>query len=347
MSSFWDKLPRPIFALAPLANVTDAVFREHVARYGKPDVFYTEFVSADGLCSKGREILLRDLRFTENQRPIVAQFFGATPEHFYECAQLAAKLGFDGVDINMGCPDGAVLRQGAGAALIKTPKLAREIIAATKSGAGGLPVSVKTRIGYGKIEIDTWIPELLKDGIAALAVHLRTMKEMSKVPAHWEALGKIAEMAKSTGTLVLGNGDALTIEDGMRRVGETGSDGIMFGRAIFGNPWLFARTEAIRSGHMSVVPRERMPEEKIGAFLELADLFQSVWGQSKDFNILKKHLKAYVSGFSGAGELRAKLMDAENAEKMRELLSASGFSEGNKMSYNEANENSKGQSRVF
>ena len=198
MSSFWNKITKPIFVQAPLANVTDVAFREIIAKYGRPDVFFTEFVSADGLCSKGREVLLRDLRYTENQRPIVAQFFGANPEHIKKCAELAVELGFDGVDINMGCPDKAVLKQGAGAALIKNPKLAAEIIEAAMEGArsassgqAGIPVSVKTRIGYNKIEIEEWVPMLLKTGIVALVLHLRTMKEMSKVPAHWEVLKRV------------------------------------------------------------------------------------------------------------------------------------------------------------
>ncbi|MDP3956656.1 MAG: tRNA-dihydrouridine synthase family protein, partial [bacterium] len=224
---FWSKLKKPIFAMAPLANVTDVVFREIIARHGKPDVFYTEFVSADGLCSKGREILLRDLKYTENQRPIVAQFFTSRPENMFKAASLARELGFDGVDINMGCPDRSVVKQGAGAALIKNPVLAKEIIVAAKEGArfprqgsgqarqADLPVSVKTRIGFNKIEIDTWIPALLETGIAAVAVHLRTVKEMSKVPSHWETLKQIVEIrsALKKDTLIIGNGDAMTLED--------------------------------------------------------------------------------------------------------------------------------------
>ncbi len=172
MKSFWNKLPRPFFALAPLANVTDCAFRELVAKYGKPDVMWTEFVSADGLCSPvGREKLMIDLAYTEAERPIVAQIFSSKPENIREAAKLVALLGFDGVDINMGCPDRTIEKQNAGAALIKNPKLAQEIIYAAKEGAGDLPVSVKTRIGYNKDILDEWIPMLLLTKPAAITIH--------------------------------------------------------------------------------------------------------------------------------------------------------------------------------
>src|SRR3990167_10400831 len=202
--NFWSKLvptghlpkkdKQPFFVLAPMANVTDAAFRRLIAKYGKPDVLYTEFVSADGLCSKGKEKLLVDLLYAKKERPIVAQIFGANPEKIYEASALIKKLGFDGLDINMGCPDRTVEKQGAGAALMKNPKLARQIIPAAKDGAKGLPISIKTRIGYNKNEIDTWIRELLSEDIAALTVHLRTRKEMSNVPAHWELMQNVVRI---------------------------------------------------------------------------------------------------------------------------------------------------------
>src|SRR3989344_5827961 len=183
---FWEHLKKPIFVLAPPANVTDTVFRRHILRYSKPDVFWTEFVSADGLCHpKGREALLRDLWYTEEERPIVAQLFTGHPEKMYEAAKLCAELGFDGLDINMGCPDRKVEKQCAGAALMKNPELARAIIRAAREGAPLLPVSVKTRIGYNKNELDKWLPELLAEKPAAVTIHCRTRKEMSDVPARW------------------------------------------------------------------------------------------------------------------------------------------------------------------
>ncbi|MBM2818034.1 MAG: tRNA-dihydrouridine synthase [Parcubacteria group bacterium] len=251
IKGFWKKfsdIGRPFFALAPMADVTDAAFRQIIAKYsrhgkkgGGPDVFWTEFVSADGLASKGREKLLVNLKYSENERPIVAQLFGARPENMREAANIAADLGFDGIDINMGCPDRAIEKQGAGAALMKNPELAGEIIQAAIKGAPNLPVSVKTRIGYNKDEIDSWIPELIKQDISALTIHARTRKELSKAPAKWEKVGKVAELIKNSGKeiLLIGNGDVSDLEDGIIKAEESGADGVMIGRAIFGNPWLF------------------------------------------------------------------------------------------------------------
>ncbi|MEK7552707.1 MAG: tRNA-dihydrouridine synthase family protein, partial [Patescibacteria group bacterium] len=239
---FWEKLPKPFFVLAPLANVTDAAFRRLIARCGKPDVLWTEFVSADGLMSRGRDKLLPDLIFTPAERPIVAQLFSARPEVLEPAAKLVAALGFDGLDLNMGCPDRQVEKQGAGAALIKNPTLARELIRAARAGAGGLPVSVKTRIGYRRNELDAWLPELLAEQPAAITLHARTRQEMSKVPAQWAAVAravKIRDELRSQ-TLIIGNGDVGDLAAARARAAETGADGILLGRAIFGHPWLFA-----------------------------------------------------------------------------------------------------------
>ncbi len=348
-NNFWHDLKKPIFALAPLANVTDVVFREIIAKYGKPDVMFTEFVSADGLISRGREILKRDLEYTENQRPIVAQFFTASPEKMREAAKLAVELGFDGVDVNMGCPDRAVVKQGAGAALIKTPALAKEIIAAAKEGAGSLPVSIKTRIGFNQIEIDSWIPVLLETDLAALSIHLRTMKEMSKVPAHWEVLTEIVKIrqASDVRTLIIGNGDAITLEEGKRRTEETGADGIMFGRGIFGNPFLFSNKDYIKENKNTLslskdVNTEISLQQKLAVLLEHTELFRKTWENKgvssfakatedalhsrpsakggKNFDIMKKHFKAYVNGFPSASEFRLKLMEEKDQEKIIEML---------------------------
>ncbi len=217
IKGFWKTLSKPIFALAPLAGVTDAAFRRVIAKYGKPDVMFTEFTSADGLCSIGQRALLTDLLYCEAERPIVAQLFGSNPEHMYQACILARELGFDGIDINMGCPDKGIERQGAGAAHIKNPKRAQEVIAAAMRGAGELPVSVKTRIGYSKNILDEWLPYLLEMDLAAITVHGRTRKEMSAVPAHWDAIGRAVELrnkydAGPDHTLILGNGDVQTLD---------------------------------------------------------------------------------------------------------------------------------------
>lgn len=305
---FWSKLPKPFFALAPMADVTDAAFRRIIAKYGKPQVMWTEFVSADGLCSRGREVLLKDLMFTESERPIVAQLFTAHPEKMEQAAALVEKLGFDGLDINMGCPDRSIEKQGAGAALLRAPALAREIIRAAKRGTK-LPVSVKTRVGYNKVEIEEWVPALLSEDIAALTLHARTRGEMSAVPARWEHVRRALEIREAMGkeTLVLGNGDALDLADARTKAAETGADGVMLGRAIFGNPWLFS---------------EKIPalEEKLRVMLEHTRLFEELLGRVKSFSIMKKHYKAYVNGFGGAKELRVELMQTKNAVEVEEIV---------------------------
>lgn len=312
MENFWKKLPTPFFVLAPMAEVTDVSFREYIARIGKPDVMYTEFMSCRGLRSdKGRQALLRDLFYTEKQRPIVAQVFGNDPEDFLWCAQFVRALGFDGIDVNMGCPDKKVEKQGAGASLIEDPIQARAIIRALQAGAGDMPVSVKTRIGFNIIDTENWIGEILAEKPSALIVHLRTRKEMSKVPAHWEEMSKIVTMAKETGTIVVGNGDIVSREEGECRARETGCNGIMIGRGVFGNPWVFAK-----GGEKKVFD----VKNRLRALMEIVILFGEVWGETKKYDLLKRHYASYIRGFVGAKSLRMKLMKTENIEQATQLL---------------------------
>ena len=310
-SGFWGKLRRPFFVMAPLADVTDQAFRRVIAKYGKPDVLWTEFVSADGLFLGGREALMPDLAYTEEERPIVAQFFTSKPELMEKAGALARELGFDGVDINMGCPDRTIEKQGAGAALIKNPSLAKELIFAAKQGAGDLPVSVKTRVGYNRIELEEWLPVLLETKPAALTVHARTRKEMSLVPARFEHVTRAVELRGelSPETLILGNGDLKDIADARAKVSETGADGAMLGRAIFGNPWLFA---------------EKVPTtgEKLRVMVEHTKLYEELLGGKKSFAVMKKHYKAYVNGFDGAKELRMELMEAKDAAEVGAITEA-------------------------
>lgn len=318
MTGFWKKLKKPFFVLAPMANVTDAAFRRIIATYGKPDVMWTEFVSTDGLCSKeGRKALLIDFIYSKKERPIVAQIFGATPDHFYQTAQLLQELGFDGIDINMGCPDKNVSgKQGAGAALIQQPQLAQKIVAETKRGAGNLPVSIKTRLGYNKNNLDSWLKTLLQTEPAAITLHARTKKEMSSVPAHWEEIAKAVAIRDAydssvTKTLIIGNGDVKDLEEANQRVVETGCDGVMIGRGIFGNPWLFNRERNYKAVTV---------EEKLTVLVEHTKLFTKLLGRDKNFSIMKKHYKAYVSGFEGAKELRMQLMETHNAEEVSSIV---------------------------
>ena len=332
MTSFWNNLPKPFFAMAPMKDVTDAAFRRLFVTRGKPDVFWTEFVSADGLYymtekqgdSSRSEVspcllsnpLLRDLQFSTDEHPIVAQIFSSKPDMIAYAANLVAKLGFDGIDINMGCPDRAIEKQGAGAALIKNPLLAVELIRAAKE-ASPLPVSVKTRVGYSKEILDEWLPILLEAAPAAITLHVRTRKELSLAPANWEFMKKAVEIRNkiNPNVILIGNGDVENVEEGKRLVSETGCDGIMIGRGMFGNPWIF-------TGRKS----EDTPlADKLAALIELAQNFEKIT-PPKNFSILKKHIKAFVTGFpacagrSGAADLRAKLMEANSAGDIERIL---------------------------
>lgn len=318
MKNFWEQLEKPFFVLAPLANVTDAAFRSIVAKYSKPagpHVFWTEFVSADGLVlanEEGKKKLMRDLVYSEAERPIVAQLFTSIPENMEKAVALAQELGFDGVDINMGCPDRSIEKQGAGAKLITTPELAQEIIAAAKRGAPNIPVSVKTRLGYNKDILDEWLPKVLAAEPAAVTIHARTRKEMSKVAAHWDRVKRAVEIRNEMGSkaLLLGNGDVKNLDEARQRVEETGCDGVMIGRGIFGSPWMF-------SG-------KPVPElaERLRIAVEHTKLFEEMLSDIKSFAIMKKHFKAYVEGFPGAKELRMQMMDATSAREVETLVSS-------------------------
>ena len=308
--NFWQKLKRPFFVLAPMANVTDWAFRKIVAKCGRPDVFYTEFLSCDGILHD-KTRFEKELYFEKSEKPIIVQFFGSKPENFYKCAQLAVELGFDGIDINMGCPDRSVEKQGAGAALIKNHKLAQEIIKETKRGAGNLPVSIKTRLGYNKIETRGWLPVLLETEPAALIIHGRTRKEMSKVPAHWDEIGIAAELAKDTETLIVGNGDVIDLNDARQKAKDYNLDGIMIGRGIFANPWFFNENINIE---------KIKPEQRIKLMVEHINLFLELWEEGENFDAMKKFFKVYISNWSGAKELRTKLMTVTNKQDVVDIL---------------------------
>jgi nifR3 family TIM-barrel protein len=334
---FWNNLKKPIMVLAPMADVTDAAFRHVIAKYGKPDVMWTEFVSADGIVratEEGKAKLMRDLLYSEAERPIVAQFFSAKPEMMRQAAMLATELGFDGIDINMGCPDKSIEKQGAGAAMIKSPTIAQDVIRAAKQGTEEaakkiievngknkqpLPVSVKTRIGFNKNELETWLPALLEAEPALVTIHARTRKEMSKVPARWEHIRRAVEirdeiqkeLSVEERTLIFGNGDVVDLVDAEAKVKEVGCDGVMLGRAIFGNPWLFNREKNIQT--ISI-------REKLEVLVEHTHAFEKLLGDIKNFAIMKKHYKAYVNGWDGAKELRMKLMEATDADEVEKII---------------------------
>lgn len=330
VKNFWQNLPRPCVVLAPMADVTDGAFRRIIAKYsshrrndgtlGGSDVMWTEFVSADGLVRAnpdGKRKLMADLIYDESERPIVAQLFSSDPGHMEYATSLCREMGFDGVDINMGCPDRSIEKQGCGSAMIKNPKQAKAVIRAAQHGAGsgkegGIPVSVKTRLGYNQDELETWLPQLLEENPATLTLHARTRKELSKVPARWERVKYAVDIrnALHSDTLIIGNGDAISVADGLLKVEQSGADGVMLGRAIFGNPWLFHPEKDLST--VSI-------KELLTVMVEHTKLFSQLLPH-KNFSVMKKHYKAYVSGFSGASELRLQLMACDGADEVESIV---------------------------
>lgn len=296
--------------LAPMDDVTDTVFRQVVADCAPPDLFFTEFVNVDGLQSPGRPKLLRKLAFEAKEQPIIAQIWGIEPENFYKTAQELVTMGFAGVDLNFGCPQKSEVKNGTCAALINNRPKAHEIIQATQDGvAGRIPVSAKTRLGYNEVDF-SWHEFLLEHSLNMLSVHGRTKKEMSKVPAHWEDIGKIRELRDQLApkTLIVGNGDVQSRVHARELAEKYGLDGIMIGRGIFHDPFCFAES----SSWESMIPRQ-----KLELFRKHIELFQKTWQQGeRPIVILNKFCKIYVSGFDGAQELRARLMDCTTTEEL-------------------------------
>ena len=310
--NFWQNLPRPFFILAPMEAVTDVVFRHVVATAAKPDVFFTEFTNASSYCSPaGTHSTRGRLAFTADENPMVAQIWGSKPEEFRQMARGLKEMGFAGIDINMGCPVKNVVKSG-GSYLIRQPELATELIAAVKES--GLPVSVKTRLGYSSpAEFTEWLSHILKQDIANLTIHLRTRKEMSKVPAHYELISDIKKLRDEIApqTLLTINGDIRDRQHGEELVKQYGVDGIMIGRGIFQNPFAFETN-----------PRSHNREELLGLLRLHLNLFDkySTEVEPRRFEPLKRFFKIYVRDFPGASELREQLMHTKNTTEACSVL---------------------------
>ncbi len=317
MQHIWKDLPKPLFIQAPMEDVTDTVCRQMLARYGKPDIFFTEFTNVDGMFSSGGEQVMQRLRFTEVERPIIAQIWGANPENYSKAATYIREQGFDGIDINMGCPQKEVIKKGLCAALIDNKPLTKEIIQATKEGAAGLPVSVKTRIGIKSICTEEWIGFLLDQNLDTITVHGRTVKEMSDVSAHWDEIGKAVALRNSLkkDTFIIGNGDVKNRVDGLQKIQEFGVDGVMIGRGIFDDIRVF---DPEKPDTLSISDRLDMLSQHI-------QLFQSTWGDHKNTQGLKKFYKVYIKDFPNASVLRQELMEISSLEETLEYIKARSF----------------------
>ncbi|BAS44868.1 tRNA-dihydrouridine synthase [Staphylococcus schleiferi] len=312
--NFWRELPRPFFILAPMEDVTDIVFRHVVSEAARPDVFFTEFTNTASFCHpEGIHSVRGRLTFSEDEQPMVAHIWGDQPEQFREMSIGLAEMGFKGIDLNMGCPVANVAQKGKGSGLILRPEVAAEIIQSTK--AGGLPVSVKTRLGYYEIdEWKDWLKHVLKQDIANLSIHLRTRKEMSKVDAHWELIEAIKNLRDEIApdTLLTINGDIPDRQTGLELVEKYGVDGIMIGRGVFHNPFAFEKE-----------PREHTSKELLDLLRLHLTLFQKYnKDEDRQFKSLRRFFKIYVRDIKGASQLRHQLMNTESIAEARELLDA-------------------------
>ena len=314
MVNVWSTLAlqnTPFLVLAPMDGVTDFVFREIIAGAGRPDVFFTEFTHVDALVSKGYEKTISRLTYSERQRPIVAQIWGTNPKNFYTVARLVKDLGFDGIDINMSCPVRDVMKVGSGAAFINTPGLAAEVIAAAKDGADGLPVSVKARIGVSKVVTEEWIGFLLKQHIDAITVHGRTAKELSNVSAHWDEIRKAVKLRDriSPETVIIGNGDIRSRKHAQEVHAGYGVDGVMIGRGVLVNPWVFEKTS-----------RTHTAAESLALLLKHTKLYTDTYPGERRFIAMRKYFKMYVRSFYGANMLLKQLMETKDFSQVQQLV---------------------------
>jgi tRNA-dihydrouridine synthase len=359
--NFWQEITKPIIGVSPMDGITDASFRYITAKHGGPDVTLTEFVNIQS-AFYSPHTLLKDFTYGDIERPVVAQIYGKTPELFYRVAHIVCEMGFDGLDINMGCPAKKVAATGCGAALIRAPHLAREIIRAVKRGiqdwyegrtledaglgddiieeiklanrrrAGHetqrqrriIPVSVKTRLGYDRNVIDEWLPTLLEESLATLSLHGRTLEQGYKGEADWDAIARAVDIAKGSGTLILGNGDVHGLRDAYRRVRETRVDGVLIGRGAQGDPWLFRAKDSVKQALRtnSALVIDSTPvclAERFQVIMEHSEHFEKFCGLSR-FMAMRKHLTWYCRNFRGAADMRAHMTRANSAKEVRQCL---------------------------
>lgn len=337
IKGFWETIKKPIIAVSPMDGVTDAPFRYIVAKHGPSAVSFTEFTNVEGL-ARGAVSMLKAFRYSEVERPVVAQIYGVEEESYYKVALMLCHLGFDGIDINMGCPANKVARRNSGAGLIRIPKHAQKLVLTTKQAVKDwsegitlekagirpkiinhlkaikpeegpriqIPVSVKTRTGVDKIVTEEWISTLLETEPANLSLHGRTLKQMYTGHANWEEIGKAAALCRPTETSFLGNGDVMNLDDAYRKIKEYDTDGVLVGRGTLGNPWFFkAHTPTTK--------------ERIKVAVEHCKAFEELMPDLAFFN-MRKHLGWYCKGFDGARELRSKLMQTNSSEEVEAVF---------------------------
>lgn len=314
--NIWDELPQPFFVLAPMDDVTDTVFRQVIASTAPPNLYFTEFVNVEALNSPGREKTLPRLRVdSEKEHPIIAQIWGKDPENFYKAAKDITEMGYDGVDLNFGCPDKNVVRNGTCSAFILPENRARavEIIQATREGAPTLPISAKTRLGFSSVDL-SWHELLLQQKLNALSIHGRTKAQMSKVPADWGKIKEIRELRDKTSptTKIIGNGDVMSRAQGLELAQAHGLDGIMIGRGVFDDPFVFAADSPWKNLNK---------QQRTDLYRRHVQLFADTWqNNERKIVTLNKFCKIYIQGFDGAKELREQLMNANSTDDLLGML---------------------------
>src|SRR3989440_1291785 len=368
-ASFWDTLQQPVIGLAPMDGVTDAPNRTMHGLYGRPDVVITEFTNVEGLW-RGGDRIFRDFLYTPAERPVVAQIFGCQPEYFYKAAHVVCELGFDGLDINMGCPAKTIANRGGGAGLIRVPDTAKAIIRASQQGVRDwsngqtledlemhperirrirqmneervrvwgdnsrierrlLPVSVKTRLGYDSIVITDWVQELMELEPHVISIHGRTLAQHYKGEANWDAIAAAAEIVRKTDTLIFGNGDIHNLYEAAQRIRTAGVNGVLIGRASFGNPWLFRNRDRLKtllnagiSPTIDDLP-EIMPtrEERLLMALEHAHVHARLKGE-EHYVEMRKHMGWYLGHFPGAKQVRNSLVRINNLAEVEHIIHA-------------------------
>ncbi len=332
--NIWKSFDKPIWALAPMEDVTDTVFRQVIMHCGRPDIMFTEFTNCEGMQSAGQKAVIHRLRYSQIEQPLIAQVWGVTPADYYKTASLIKEMGFAGIDINMGCPVAKIIKQGACSALIKNPKLAGEILKAVREAVGpDFAVSVKTRLGFSNLQTEEWLGFLLTQPVNAITIHARTVKELSLSNPHWDEVEKVVKLRShlfvdtKKQPVLIGNGSVLSLEEGEQIIKQTGLDGIMFGRAIFQNPWLFnPNYEQINGEIINIKTSEQIHiKDRLELMLYHLNLWESTWGNEKSVQILKKYFKIYIHGFDGASQMRAEVMNLKGLDEIKKWVTSKNF----------------------
>lgn len=312
MQKRWTDLPKPIMCLAPMEEVTDTVFRQLLCEIGKPDLMFSEFINVQHIFSHGSNSAIDAIEYQDFEKPLVLQLWGNEPELYHNAADMAVNLGYDGVDINMGCPQPKIIKQAACSALINNRQLASEIIKATQAGVKGrVPVSVKTRIGFKSVITEDWLGFLLEHNLDAITVHGRTSAQLSLVPADWSEIGKVVKLRDRLNkkTIIIGNGDVTSLAEAKIKVDHYGVDGVMIGRGIFHNPWLFNK-------NVDLVDKST----RLKTLLRHIQIWQNEWNNQRYYEPLKRFFKIYCQGFPYATELRVRLMTTNSVDEVIQVL---------------------------